>query len=432
MPGDSTVDNPSFSDTTVDSTPGPDTTRDSGPGADATVDGSGDGSGSGSGDATVDGAGGGDATVDTTTSLVDSTVDTGGVGVPLHGNCSSANCATGLICVSFDSAQPPVCLQDCTNSASVCASNSDGRTTCFAINSTTSTCVQTIATNGNCNPQMSKICGTTGDGCTNGICQPLPRANRFEPCAGNTGKVCDPSTQVCVNVSDGLTHGYCFDTCNSGTTACTTNGVAGSCVALTTSGGACVPNGTSAQDTVCGQDEGQNWSASKQCGASLTCLTFNAGDVKGLCLPSVTSCTGANCGTGRTCVPLTSGAGVCAQDCTASAAVCTNAGKNCSALSATLSVCSPAGTRTFSQTCSASTLCAPNLTCLSETAQSPTGYCTPPCDTSTPCPTTPAGASCLQISATSNLCVFDCTSSPSICPSGLTCKTIGATNLCLP
>lgn len=368
------------------------------------------------------------------------TPDTGGVtpdagtsNVPLHGLCATPTaCATGLVCLLPDVGLPPVCYQDCTTNPNVCAANTDGRTTCQTGGST-SICVEVVATNGACDITKSKICGPT-DECKNGVCTPLATGALFAACAGSTGTVCGTG-QTCTQVSAALTNGTCFENCNPATPTCTTATFAGTCVALSTPGaGVCVPDGTGAQDSVCGQEEGAAFDRAKSCGGNLLCLVFDSNTTKGVCLPEVASCTAPNaCAAGRVCLDLTGGTGACAQDCTTSPTVCTSAGKNCVQISATESVCGPAGSKVFGEVCSNTVLCAPDLTCLRTSSTATEGLCTQDCSTTVTCPTTPAGAACTTISGLGDICLFPCGQPGQTCPSNTTCQNLGTLgSFCFP
>jgi hypothetical protein len=359
--------------------------------------------------------------------------DAGTSNVPLHGLCATPTaCAAGLAC-RFFTGQPTICYQDCSTSPNVCAANTDGRTTCQAFGATTSLCVEIVPTSGVCDTAKSKICGPT-DECNNGVCTPLPTGALFAACGPGTSTVCGTG-QTCTLTSGALTNGNCFDNCNPATPTCTTATFAGQCVALSTPGaGVCVPNGTGAQDSVCGQEEGAAFDRAKECSSTgnLLCLVFDSNTTKGVCVPEVTSCTTPNaCATGRTCLDLTGGSGACAESCTASAAVCTAAGKNCVQISATDSVCGPAGSKVFGDICSNTVLCAPDLTCLRATATSTQGFCTQDCGPTATCPTTPAGSACTPLSATDSLCIWPCGQPGQQCPTNLTCQSAGTSSFCL-
>ncbi|PIE65980.1 MAG: hypothetical protein CSA24_01330 [Deltaproteobacteria bacterium] len=354
--------------------------------------------------------------------------------MPLHGLCANAMCAAGLFCGAFPN-QPQVCYQDCSSSPNICASNTDGRTTCLPVTATTSICIEVVATNGACDESKSKLCGPN-DECKNGVCTPLPTAALFAPCGGNAGYVCSTG-QTCTNTSSVIPHGYCFENCNPATPTCTTGTFAGECVALSTPGtGVCVPNGSGGQDSICGQEEGAPYDRAKECDTTgnLICLAFTSNTTKGICLPEVASCNTPNaCATGRVCLDLNNGSGACAEDCTNNASVCTSAGKNCSPISATASACSPAGAKAFGDICSNTVLCAPTLSCLHASATNPKGLCTQDCSTTMVCPTTPAGAACTTITGVGDICLFPCGQPGQTCPASTSCQTIGTLgSFCFP
>jgi len=190
------------------------------------------------------------------------------------------------------------------------------------------------------NTEPIKICdtGLTCDATTK-RCVAAQTATLYEQCGGSTGKQC-ASTQVCITMSSGATHGYCLLKCNPSSATCS-NGA--SCVKLSSgTDGACLPIGTRGQDQKCSSSgsTGTKLNTSTMCKAKMSCIIFSSGATTGLCLPKVTKCSSTACASGRVCLSLQDGSGICAKDCKRSAALCPS-GTKCASLTSGEKICGP-------------------------------------------------------------------------------------------
>ncbi|MCB9638930.1 MAG: hypothetical protein H6728_09310 [Myxococcales bacterium] len=271
----------------------------------------------------------------------DGQVDEGCTSSKLHQTCQTGNdCDNGQLCINVGTSTAPDarCFQDCTNRATVCQTNGDGRTACvdFATDSQGNNiqiCAKQSAANGSCNVTQSSLCNT-GLICSSGTCKPATTVNE--------GAVCDPSAATPILCSSGNTcvgfgtgfPSICLKNC---TTTCTKSGF--QCVPLQSgSVSVCLQQGctTDAQcsysNHFCAQDSnGQTFCSPEpspgpvayggnctqsdpnlRCQAGLICLTFT-NDTTGICSKS---CNTASCPSGSRCETInTSGDMACFVDC---------------------------------------------------------------------------------------------------------------------
>lgn len=155
--------------------------------------------------------------------------------LPLGAECQSHalaskgdRCATGLVCVQFDSLTS-YCMQDCSNNDKLCESNSDGRTVCKqvawssdSVPKAVAVCVKLAKENQSCDSQQSIFCqrgsganhlvcvaGTCKSGtlCTTAGCSCGGQSN--VECDITQQLVCDHSTNKCVSGLPAFEGGAC-------------------------------------------------------------------------------------------------------------------------------------------------------------------------------------------------------------------------------
>lgn len=172
----------------------------------------------------------------------------------LHKPCkSTAECDSGQICLIAGS--QGICFQDCTASAAVCQSNTDGRNVCELVaqspqGQSLSICVKQVASGAACNALQSVFCQTHFS-CIGGSCKRIVSVGAGGVCDSNSTppKICQvgttctqfgagrssiclknctrqqagscPSTFVCVPLQSG--GGVCLQTCTSNANCTYTN-----------------------------------------------------------------------------------------------------------------------------------------------------------------------------------------------------------------
>lgn len=307
----------------------------------------------------------------------------------------------------------------------------------------------------------SEICNDGIDNNCNGQVDENCQSNSklHQACNGNTD--CD-SGQVCI-AFQGQSQGVCFQDCSAssgicasntdGRNACTAYAITpqsqtisvcakevstGSSCDVTKSvvcrqGNACI-GGTC--QTVVTSTEGQACDPQATtpvlCDSNLTCVGFGAG-FPNICLRTCDKSNPSSCGSGYTCVSLSSGTGACLQTGCTSSTQCLYTDHACVndsnlGTTACYPLASP-GPVGFGGVCAygnVATQCQKGLTCLGlQTASN--GFCSHDCTNTGTCPGSPSGAQCVTINSSGQkACLFPCTS----CPSSLKCNT--TYNYCFP
>lgn len=201
-------------------------------------------------------------------------------------------CATGLVCVQFDSLTS-YCMQDCSTSDQICSANSDGRTVCKQVSWTSdvvpkaiAVCVKIAQSGESCDPQQSIFCQRG-------------RANNHLVCDAGTckqGTLCDSAGCSCggqskveCDLTQKLVCDYATNKCVSGLRAF--------------EGGAC----------------GNYKGAQRFCPVDHVCVPYGAGTFPDICLRLCNLNNPANACQHRQpksmkCIDVGGGRGACIQD----------------------------------------------------------------------------------------------------------------------
>lgn len=221
-------------------------------------------------------------------------------------------CSDGLVCVGGSATK--FCVPECDPKQTRC---NDGKGECFDPNNLgVGLCIPDgQATEGSaCSPNFTgdttldagKLC-QKGLFCNdNKVCAKPVQVADYKACG--SGRNC-ADTSTCVRLTSIAIDGYCLPKCDIKVTSC--NGTKGRCLEISGGEGACLPVGTSKEDTACGP-EGDTLLASMYCEPGLVCAGITP--TKGVCLKTVTQCSETACPQGRLCLSGQSG-GVCALSC---------------------------------------------------------------------------------------------------------------------
>ncbi|MCK6509648.1 hypothetical protein L6R29_06755 [Myxococcota bacterium] len=329
----------------------------------------------------------------------------------LRGAAPKDRCRTGLVCVRVNSLESR-CLQDCTDNASVCATNTDGRNECTRVSyeryalSAIRVCAKFAQKDENCDPRQAVLCARNqnphlicisatcsaarilnleGEDCSDGQSPPVE-------CNADAGLACDPSTNKCVKGVPAFEGDRC-DRNNPSSGVRRVCERAHSCVGFTN-------NGQSIEICLkdCKLSDPLGTCLHKQ-GANMICRAFGP-------------------------------AGYCVERDCKSQADCKLEGhsKECSTLTDQSKICfplPPEGTRkagelcntTPAQACEHPFNCVPTTTAGAERR----GYCGAQCLTNEDCASMPFNASCnLNRQDGIRLCGYSCAKNED-CPKGLVC-----------
>lgn len=331
------------------------------------------------------------------------------VGAP----CSAAEpCAQGFVCQPVPEGGS-VCFQDCSQDSSICAGNTDGRTSCVELGSGQggiSVCLAVAKKGEKCGYQgaLQAVCETGQDPplycSTSGLCtEVVVQKNAGDPC-NPEGDTTEP-IKLCDSAS-GLV-------CDATTGKCVTATVA-------QEGEPCDPTGANLGKTILCDPSKKDLACIKfdQWGR-VTCQT--------LCDPQGTSQCGHN--TALSCAAvLSNGGGACMDTQCTTDADCVWPGYTCEAQQGSGNICwpnPPPGPKAFGEICGTPVStegCASGLDCLG-VPPATQGFCSMECTSGTTCPSIGNKVSeCTPITAVYEACMFTC-GAPADCPAGLVCDT---------